>query len=169
MCFDFRQMYSCVFGGFIKRVLRSQVLLIKRFPGRHYCSIKPDYNFENRVWLGKLQTMKLDSPNFHAIFNPELNKLIEIFKKYNYELRIAGGAVRDLLLEKTPHDLDFATTATPVEMQEMFKKEEIRMLNDNGLKHGTITARINDKVKHIKLIYEFPAYIHYNSAVKMHE
>lgn len=44
-----------------------------------------------------------------------------------------------------PHDLDFATTATPDQMKKMFEKEEIRMINAKGEKHGTITARINDK------------------------
>lgn len=44
-----------------------------------------------------------------------------------------------------PKDLDFATTATPQEMKEIFTKEEVRMINVNGEKHGTITPRINDK------------------------
>ena len=45
--------------------------------------------------------------------NP-FSKLVDIFKKYNYEIRIAGGAVRDLLSgEKIPDDVDLATTATP--------------------------------------------------------
>ena len=42
-------------------------------------------------------------------------------------------------------DIDFATTATPDEMKQMFTAENIRMLNLKGEKHGTITARINDK------------------------
>lgn len=45
----------------------------------------------------------------------------------------------------SPKDLDFATTATPQEMKDMFTAENIRMINANGEKHGTITARINDK------------------------
>ena len=44
-----------------------------------------------------------------------------------------------------PKDLDFATTATPDQMKEMFTTEGIRMINTKGEKHGTITARINDK------------------------
>ncbi|OXU19335.1 hypothetical protein TSAR_004803 [Trichomalopsis sarcophagae] len=87
----------------------------------------------------------LDSPEFKSIFTPELNTLADIFKRHNYELRVAGGAVRDILMGKHPKDLDFATTATPVEMKEMFTKEEVRMINCNGEKHGTITSRINDK------------------------
>lgn len=45
----------------------------------------------------------------------------------------------------SPKDLDFATTATPEQMKNMFITENIRMINANGEKHGTITARINDK------------------------
>ncbi|KAH8031829.1 hypothetical protein HPB51_020947 [Rhipicephalus microplus] len=59
------------------------------------------------------RTMKLDSPQFRALFTPEVKELVDIFKRHGHELRIAGGAVRDLLMHKQPHDLDFATTATP--------------------------------------------------------
>ena len=38
--------------------------------------------------------MKIDTPEFHSIFTPELNTLAELFSKYGYELRIVGGAVR---------------------------------------------------------------------------
>ena len=95
---------------------------------------------------GKLFTMKLDTAEFHQLFTPELKRLTSLFDKYGYELRIAGGAVRDLLMNKLPHDVDFATTATPSQMKEMFEKERVRMINNRGEKHGTITARINDKV-----------------------
>lgn len=48
-------------------------------------------------------------------------------------------------MNMTPVDIDFATTATPKQMVEMFQKENIRMVNEKGEKHGTITARINDE------------------------
>lgn len=44
-----------------------------------------------------------------------------------------------------PKDLDFATTATPDQMKDMFTQESVRMINMKGEKHGTITPRINDK------------------------
>ena len=52
---------------------------------------------------------------------------------------------RDLLCGKKPADLDFATTATPQEMKDMFNAERVRMFNTNGEKHGTISVRINNK------------------------
>ncbi|XP_011203099.2 CCA tRNA nucleotidyltransferase 1, mitochondrial [Bactrocera dorsalis] len=88
---------------------------------------------------------KIDSPEFHSIFTDELQALIDIFKRYNYELRIAGGAVRDILMGIKPKDIDLATTATPDQMKEMFNKEKVRLINAKGEKHGTITPRIHNK------------------------
>ena len=65
------------------------------------------------------QIEKLNSPEFEKIMTADLKYLFELFEKYSYELRIAGGAVRDLLMGKLPHDIDFATTATPDQMKEM--------------------------------------------------
>lgn len=41
--------------------------------------------------------------------------------------------------------MDFATTATPDQMKEMFTTENIRMLSKKGEKHGTVTPRIDDR------------------------
>lgn len=80
------------------------------------------------------------------VITPELEKLVSLFKKYNYEVRIAGGAVRDLLSgEKIPEDVDLATVATPQQMKVMFAKESIRTINEQGEKHGTVTVRIDDR------------------------
>jgi hypothetical protein len=38
--------------------------------------------------------MKVDTPEFKALFSPELKTVVSLFKDYGYELRIAGGAVR---------------------------------------------------------------------------
>jgi len=92
-----------------------------------------------------LFTMKLESEKFKSIFTPELNQLLDIFQRHQHEIRVAGGAVRDLLMDIQPSDLDFATVATPEQMKEIFTAENIRMINMTGEKHGTITARINDK------------------------
>ena len=92
-----------------------------------------------------LRTMKLDPSRMERVLTPELRTLSGIFSRHGYELRIAGGAVRDLLMDKTPSDVDFATTATPDQMKTMFETENIRMINNKGEEHGTITARINDK------------------------
>ncbi|XP_067647581.1 CCA tRNA nucleotidyltransferase 1, mitochondrial [Eurosta solidaginis] len=88
---------------------------------------------------------KIETPEFQSLFTDELRALIDIFKRHNYELRIAGGAVRDIVMGIKPKDIDLATTATPVQMKEMFIREGVRLINAKGEKHGTITPRINNK------------------------
>ncbi|KAM8756674.1 CCA tRNA nucleotidyltransferase 1, mitochondrial isoform 2-T2 [Acanthopagrus schlegelii] len=95
--------------------------------------------------LRSLFTMQLKTSEFQALFNDGLNGLAEVFEKHQHELRIAGGAVRDLLSGKRPEDVDFATTATPEEMKRMFQNAGIRMINNKGEKHGTITARLHNE------------------------
>ncbi|RZF47381.1 hypothetical protein LSTR_LSTR009120 [Laodelphax striatellus] len=89
--------------------------------------------------------MIVNSPEFTSLFTHALNQLFTIFKTHDYELRIAGGAVRDILLKKKPKDVDFATTATPDEMKAMFQKLEVRTINNKGESHGTVTARIDSE------------------------
>ena len=85
----------------------------------------------------------------NLIGRPEVSALRNVFQEHGYELRIAGGAVRDFLHPSgkiVPNDVDFATDATPQQMKEMFNEENIRMINvEGGEKHGTITARMLDK------------------------
>ncbi|XP_043097935.1 CCA tRNA nucleotidyltransferase 1, mitochondrial [Puntigrus tetrazona] len=92
-----------------------------------------------------LVTMQLKTKEFESLFTDGLVGLAEMFEKNQFELRIAGGAVRDLLSGKRPEDVDFATTATPEEMKNMFQAEGVRMINNKGEKHGTITARLHDE------------------------
>ena len=42
----------------------------------------------------KLIIMKLESEKFKSIFTPELYQLLDIFQRYQHEIRVAGGAVR---------------------------------------------------------------------------
>uniref|UniRef100_A0A8C8RRX9 tRNA nucleotidyl transferase 1 n=1 Tax=Pelusios castaneus TaxID=367368 RepID=A0A8C8RRX9_9SAUR len=93
----------------------------------------------------RLVTMKLDTPEFQSLFTPGMKSVAELFEKEKYELRIAGGAVRDLLSGMKPEDVDFATTATPAQMKEMFQSAGVRMINNKGEKHGTITARLHEQ------------------------
>lgn len=103
---------------------------------------------------------KLDNPLFHSIFTPELNTLAQLFRKYNYQLKLAGGAVRDILMDIKPADLDFATDATPEEMKIMFEKENIRMINNKGEKHGML--------KYIPVLFVIIKMIHCNKIKSFH-
>ncbi|KAB7507703.1 hypothetical protein Anas_03375 [Armadillidium nasatum] len=65
-------------------------------------------------------TMKISFDKMKFILRPSVSILQNAFSKHNYEIRVVGGAVRDLLMDKNPTDLDIATTATPTEMMDIF-------------------------------------------------
>lgn len=91
---------------------------------------------------------KINSTIFKSIFTPEVKALQEICERHQMEIRIAGGAVRDILLGIVPHDIDFATTSHPEQMVEIFTKEGVRLIEygARAIGHGTVSVRINDKV-----------------------
>lgn len=91
-----------------------------------------------------LKTYAVDLTPFPTLYREENVLLHKLFERNGYELRIAGGAVRDILLGIPPKDIDYASDATPTQMNEMFSRENIRTLNRNGEAHGTVTARINN-------------------------
>lgn len=57
-------------------------------------------------------------------------------------VRIVGGAVRDLLLCVTPKDFDLATTLLPVDVMDMLRGAGLTVL-ETGLQHGTVTALVD--------------------------
>lgn len=114
----------------------------RSYPARFLSFINPvvSYNLKPRLTPA---IMKLENSKYGFIFSPQLTTVLQVFDKYKYEIRLCGGAVRDILLGKTPTDLDFATTATPDEMVVMMTKENIRIVNKGGLKHGTVTTHVD--------------------------
>ena len=87
---------------------------------------------------------KLDSPEFQSVLTPELFTVTKPFQKQGFDMRIVGGAVRDILLGIPPKDVDLGTNATPSEMIELFKEHNIHYI-ETGLQHGTITAHVNKR------------------------
>lgn len=58
----------------------------------------------------------------------------------NFEAWLVGGALRDLLMGREPHDWDIATNARPDDMLAL-KGEGIEVL-PTGLQHGTVTFKL---------------------------
>ena len=56
------------------------------------------------------------------------HRLTELFRCHGYEVRLVGGAVRDLLLDLAPRDLDVCTTAQPEELVELLSEQNIRYI-----------------------------------------
>lgn len=64
-----------------------------------------------------------------------LQKMGEIFKENGFESYLVGGAVRDMVMGKTPTDWDITTNATPHDVKKIFKR-----VIPTGIAHGTVTV-----------------------------
>lgn len=64
-----------------------------------------------------------------------LKKMNDIFVQHGYKAYLVGGAVRDMLMGKEPHDWDVTTDATPEQVMSIFRK-----VIPTGIAHGTVTV-----------------------------
>ena len=80
--------------------------------------------------------------NYNIKINENAKIALSILKENGHEAFIAGGCVRDCLLNKIPHDFDITTKALPNETLEIFVSKGFRVI-ETGLKHGTVTVIIN--------------------------
>lgn len=76
---------------------------------------------------------------------PQALELAEEFKKAGFNLALVGGSVRDILLDRLGHDLDFTTNARPDEIKKIMKRwaDDVWEI---GAKFGTIGARSGELV-----------------------
>jgi tRNA nucleotidyltransferase/poly(A) polymerase len=81
----------------------------------------------------------IDMNKFESVFTPDVKKVIEIIRKYKFDVRIVGGCVRDFIMGVAPRDIDFATDADPVELIFIFDLEGIQY-DVKGISHGTVKA-----------------------------
>ncbi len=70
----------------------------------------------------------------------EIKIVFDTLNNAGYECFMVGGCVRDFLLDKAPHDVDFTTNATPKQMKECFESFNVI---ETGIKHGTLTVLVN--------------------------
>ena len=68
--------------------------------------------------------------------------LLERIEKAGFEGYAVGGCVRDMLLQKAPHDYDITTSATPDEVKAIFS--DLRVI-ETGIQHGTVTVLLDDE------------------------
>lgn len=64
-------------------------------------------------------------------------KVMRVLQAAGHEAYMVGGAVRDYILGKDPHDIDVATSAAPHLVQELFARTV-----DTGIQHGTVLVLI---------------------------
>jgi tRNA nucleotidyltransferase (CCA-adding enzyme) len=86
--------------------------------------------------------LKINFKDFSKVFSPAVTEVIEATRKYGFEIRVVGGAVRDFVIGNPPRDIDFATTAEPAELIYIYNKSGITF-DAGGIIHGTVKAKIN--------------------------
>ena len=70
----------------------------------------------------------------------EVKSILYQINKHGHEAYVVGGCVRDSILHRPIHDWDICTSATPEEIIQVFKDQEVI---PTGLQHGTVTLIIN--------------------------
>ncbi len=63
--------------------------------------------------------------------------IIDTIREAGYEAYAVGGCVRDSILGREPDDWDITTSATPVQVKELFRRTI-----DTGIQHGTVTVML---------------------------
>lgn len=64
--------------------------------------------------------------------------IITTIEEAGYEAYAVGGCVRDSILGRIPDDWDITTSATPLQVKELFRRTV-----DTGIRHGTVTVMLD--------------------------
>lgn len=91
-------------------------------------------------------TIRLTAAQQTQILTDGVRRIMRALRDGGGEARIVGGAVRDVLLERTPGDIDLATNLTPQAVMEILPRSAVKVVA-TGLAHGTVTAVV-DHVGH---------------------
>lgn len=67
---------------------------------------------------------------------------VKMLKDCGFEAFLIGGSVRDYIMSMPIGDIDITTSATPTEVEEVFK--DFRVI-ETGIKHGTVTVLIDSE------------------------
>ncbi len=73
----------------------------------------------------------------HIELPQKVKYIIETIRQAGYEAYAVGGCVRDSILGRIPDDWDITTSATPLQVKELFRRTV-----DTGIQHGTVTVML---------------------------
>ncbi len=71
---------------------------------------------------------------------PQVNIALRRLNDAGFSAFVVGGAVRNMIMGKPVNDWDITTSALPEETSRVFSENRVI---ETGLKHGTVTVRIN--------------------------
>jgi tRNA nucleotidyltransferase (CCA-adding enzyme) len=82
--------------------------------------------------------------------------VLEKLEEAGYEAYFVGGSVRDYLLNRPINDVDIATSATPIEVKQIFSKTV-----DIGIEHGTVLVLLQNQSYEITTFRAEAEYVDY--------
>jgi tRNA nucleotidyltransferase/poly(A) polymerase len=77
-----------------------------------------------------------------TLINNDMLSLRAMFQASGFDIRLVGGAVRDLIRGQDPKDIDFCTDAFPDEQLAIYKTNKLQFI-PTGVEHGTYTVVMN--------------------------
>ena len=77
-----------------------------------------------------------------ALFPSYVITVLELFRKHGFEAYVVGGAVRDLLCGKHPHDYDIVTSARPEETRRLCKGAGLSVVENLGENFGVLVLLV---------------------------
>ena len=99
--------------------------------------------------LNKLCSRSKNFSSLHSKFRKikektEIEKVFKAVEQFSdtSEIRYVGGCIRKIINNELVEDIDLAVNLSPSEVSKVLKKNNIKSY-ETGIKHGTITALIN--------------------------
>ena len=99
--------------------------------------------------LNKLCSFSKNFSSLHSKFRKikektEIEKVFKAVEQFSdtSEIRYVGGCIRKIINNELVEDIDLAINLSPSEVSKVLKKNNIKSY-ETGIKHGTITALIN--------------------------
>ena len=104
------------------------------------------YNFFKNIFKIRKKLTSKDKSFLNIYKNTEVSKIFEAISNFNdtSEIRYVGGCVRKILNQEDVDDIDLAVNLSPNQVKECLQSSNIKFF-ETGIKHGTITANIDQK------------------------
>ncbi|MDC3139568.1 CCA tRNA nucleotidyltransferase, partial [Candidatus Pelagibacter sp.] len=104
------------------------------------------YNFFKKIFKTNKKRSPKDSSFSNIYKNTKVSKLFDTISNFNdtSEIRYVGGCVRKILNQEDVDDIDLAVNLNPNQVKECLQSSNIKFF-ESGIKHGTITANIDQK------------------------
>jgi poly(A) polymerase len=82
-----------------------------------------------------------------SLFVDSTRRILAALRAYGGEARFVGGCVRDALLDRKPHDIDFAANLPPEQITAACAQHGIELMQRAwGLPFGTVIARVDGEL-----------------------